>query len=100
MNVCPVLEELLDHFILAVPEADHVHAFLGFLVKANASQHDGWIAQVDVCSSRNEQANHIKLSEVTSSAKNGPVVDVQRVYIRALLEEELDDVQVAFCARN
>ena len=91
MHVCSVLEELLDHFILAAPNADNVHAFLVFL-KALASHHDGRKAQVDVCSSRNEQANHIKPSECTSDAKSRLVIKAQRVYVCTLLEEKLDDV--------
>ena len=99
MNICSVLEELLDHFILAVPEADHVHVILVFFVKTTASQHDGQ-AQVDVCSLCNEQANQIEMSVETSSAKSGNVLEAQRVYIHALLEKELDDVQMALLARN
>ena len=91
-KICSVLDELLDHFIPAVPEADHVHEFLAFLVEATASRYDGRIAQVDVCSLRNEQANNIELGEETSLAKSGTVIEAQRVYIRALLKKELDDV--------
>ena len=92
VHVCSVLEELLDHFVFAAPKADHVHVFLVFLVKATTSQHDGRKAQVDVCSSRNEKANHIEPSIQTSNAKSRLIVKAQRVYVCALLEEELDDV--------
>jgi hypothetical protein len=58
MHVCSVLEELLNHFIPVAQKADHVHVF-----SASASHHDGRKAQFDVCSSRNEEANHIELTE-------------------------------------
>ena len=92
MHVCSVLEELLDHFILAVPNADYVHVFLVILIEAIASQHDGRKAKVDVCTSRNEEANHIEPSEVASCAKSRSIIKAQRVYVCSLLEEKLDDV--------
>jgi len=100
VNVYSVLEELLDHFIPAVPVADHVHVCLVNAL-AKASRKDGRTrTQVDICSLCNEEANYLGTGEETSIAKRGSAFEVQHVYICALFKEELDDVHIPELASN